>query len=355
VTIACLPCRGGERLLRELFEPLGYEVEATGRPLDARFPEWGASPYYRVTLRAACRVRDLLTHLYVLVPVLDDEKHYFVGDEEVAKLLRHGEGWLAKHPACELITKRYLKHQRSLADAALGQLLRDDGPEPDAPIERHAREEEALERPIRLDEQRIASVVATLKTMGAKSVVDLGCGEGKLVRALLKDASFERIVGLDVSHRSLERAGDRLRLESMPERQRGRVTLLHGSVLYRDKRIAGFDAAALVEVIEHLDPPRLRAFERVVFELARPGVVVVTTPNSEYNVHFPALAGGKLRHKDHRFEWTRAELEAWAARVAQAYRYRVRFAPIGAEDAVTGAPTQMAIFERTTDGEGVLS
>jgi len=354
-TIACLPCRGGEGIARNLFEPLGYAVEATRGELDPAFPEWGMSPYFRVTLRATCRLRDLLTHLYVLVPVLDDNKHYFVGDDEVTKLLRHGEGWLGAHPACELITKRYLKHQRSLADAALAQLLRDEEVEPDEPGERHAREEEALERPMRLDEQRIGAVLSALKASGAKSVVDLGCGEGKLVRALLKEPAFERIVGLDVAHRSLEHASDRLRLDSMPERQRARVTLLHGSLFYRDKRIHGFDAAALVEVIEHLDPPRLQAFERVVFEFARPGTVVLTTPNAEYNVHFAGLSGGKLRHKDHRFEWTRAELEGWARSVADRYHYSVRFAGIGNDDPSTGAPTQMAVFTRASKPEEAAS
>jgi 3' terminal RNA ribose 2'-O-methyltransferase Hen1 len=248
------------------------------------------------------------------------------------------------HPACDLITKRYLKHQRSLADEALAQLLRDEEVDPDEPAERHAREEDALERPLRLDEQRIGAVLAALKASGATSVVDLGCGEGKLVRALLKEPSFERVVGLDVAHRVLDHARDRLHLDSMPERQRTRVTLLHGSLLYRDKRIHGFDAAALVEVVEHLDPPRLRAFERVVFEFARPGTVVLTTPNAEYNVHFAGMGAGKLRHKDHRFEWTRAEFEAWARRVAADFRYAVRFMGVGSDDPSTGAPTQMAVF-----------
>ncbi len=346
-TVACLPCRGGESLLRRLFEPLGYVVDVTGQPLDPAFPDWGPSVYFRVTLRATCRLRDLLTHLYVLVPVLDDNKHYFVGDDEVAKLLRHGEGWLSAHPERELITKRYLKHQRSLADEALAQLLRDEEVDPDGPTEGNAREEEALERPMRLDEQRIGAVVAALKASGATSVVDLGCGEGKLVRALLKEPAFQRIVGMDVAHRALERARERLHLDTLAERVRERVTLLHGSLLYRDKRIHGFDAAALVEVLEHLDPPRLRAFERVVFEQARPGTVVLTTPNAEYNVHFAGLAPGKLRHKDHRFEWTRAELEGWARGVADRHGYAVRFVGIGEDDPATGAPTQMAIFTKS--------
>jgi 3' terminal RNA ribose 2'-O-methyltransferase Hen1 len=346
-TVACLPCRGGEDLLRGLFEPLGYEVSATRNLLDPTFPGWGASPYFRVSFRSTCKLKDLLTHLYVLIPVMDDEKHYFVGDDEVAKLLRHGEGWLANHPACELITKRYLRHQRSLADDALQQLLRDEELDADEPAERHAREEETLERPLRLDDQRVGAVVAALKARGARSVVDLGCGEGKLLRALLKEPAFERVVGMDVAHRALERAADRLRLESLPEKQRSRVALLHGSLLYRDKRISGFDAAALVEVIEHLDPPRLRAFERVVFEFARPGTVVITTPNAEYNVHFVGLANGTMRHKDHRFEWSRAEFQSWARGVADRHGYGVKTLGVGADDPNTGPPTQMAIFERT--------
>ena len=344
--LPAVPARGAERLVRALFEPLGYEVEITRHPLAADLPAWGASPYHDLTLRAVTRLGDLLRHLTVLIPVLDDDKHYFVGDDEVAKLLRHGEGWLASRPACELITRRYLKRRRSLADAALRHLLRDEVVDPDEPVRRHAREEEALEKPMQLDEQRIGSVLAALKASGAKSVVDLGCGEGKLVRALLKEPTFERIVGLDVAHRALERARDRLDLETMPERQRSRVTLLHGSLFYRDKRIHGFDAAALVEVIEHLDPPRLRAFERVVFEFAQPKTIVLTTPNAEYNVLFPNLVHGALRHKDHRFEWTRAELEAWARGVAERWRYAVRFMGIGTPDATVGTPTQMAVFTK---------
>jgi len=332
-----------------LFEPLGYELQVTREPLDAAFPDWGTSAYHRVTLRAACTLSSLLTHLYVLIPVLDDEKHYFVGDDEVEKLLRHGKGWLSDHPARELIAKRYLKHQRSLADEALRQLLREEEVDAEASAERAAQGEESLERPLRLDDQRIGAVVAALKAAGAKSVVDLGCGEGKLVRALLSDSTFERVVGVDVSHRALEIAADRLRLERMPERQRARLSLLHGSLLYRDARIEGFDAAAVVEVIEHIDLPRLPAFERVVFEFARPRHVIITTPNVEYNLNFEALANGKLRHKDHRFEWTRSEFESWARNVAERFGYTVRFLGVGTDHATTGAPTQMAIFERGTE------
>ena len=159
-------------------------------------------------------------------------------------------------------------------------------------------------------------------------MLDLGCSYGNLLRRLLEDKQFEQIVGLDVSHRALEIAAERLHLDRLPERQRQRIQLLHGSLIYRDQRLAGFDAAAVVEVIEHLDEPRLAAFERVLFEFARPATVVVTTPNVEYNVRFETLPAGKFRHKDHRFEWTRQQFQEWATRRGRAVRIR-RAVPAG--------------------------
>jgi 3' terminal RNA ribose 2'-O-methyltransferase Hen1 len=183
-----------------------------------------------------------------------------------------------------------------------------------------------------------------LTQRGARRVIDLGCGEGKLLRAFLEEKSFSEIAGMDVSYRSLEVARDRLKLDRLPQKQRDRIRLMQGSLTYRDKRLAGYDAATVVEVIEHLDPPRLSAFERVLFEFAKPGAVVVTTPNVEYNVKFEGLPEGKLRHKDHRFEWNRNEFQNWATAVAERFGYSVRFAPIGPEDDAVGAPTQMAVF-----------
>jgi len=344
--IAVLPCRGGENLLRRLFEPLAYEVTALRHPLDTKFPEWGESPYFTVTLKATVRLSDLLTHLYVLVPVIDDDKHYWVGDAEVEKLLRHGEGWLRDHPERELITNRYLKHQKRLAREALTRLIGEEEPEAEELAEIHTREEEAIEKPISLAEQRMGAVMAALRSAGAKRVLDLGCGEGRLLRELLKDKTFAEIVGLDVSHRVLEIAAQRLHLDNLPTMQKERIRLLHGSLTYRDARLAGYDAATVVEVIEHQDAPRLAAFERVLFEFAHPQTVVVTTPNVEYNVKFETLPAGKMRHKDHRFEWTRAEFQSWATSMATRFGYSVRFLPVGPEDQTVGSPTQMGIFTR---------
>ncbi len=278
-TIAVLPCRGGEPLLRRIFEPVGYTVTAQGYPLDPTFQDWGESPYFTVTLQATCRLSDLLRHLYVLVPVMDREKHYWITQDEVEKLLRLGADWLPSHPERELIVDRYLKHQRRLTRAALERLIEEDVDDPDAVI--------------------------------------AACDAEELPEA-----------------------------ERLPERQARRIKLLQGSLMYRDQRLQGYDAAAVMEVIEHLDPPRLAAFERVVFHFARPATVVVTTPNIEYNVKFPTLAAGHLRHEDHRFEWTRLEFQAWANRVGAEHGYGARILPVGTEDPEVGPPTQMAMFSR---------
>jgi 3' terminal RNA ribose 2'-O-methyltransferase Hen1 len=333
-------------VLRGLFEPLGYAVHARNHPLDERFPEWGDSRYFTVELEGEARLRDLLAHLYVLVPVLDAEKHYWVGDDEVEKLLRRGEGWLAGHPERELIVRRYLKYQRSLTDEALSRLLEDEDPDPDRESAVRESEEEAVEEPLRLNEKRLGAVLAALRASGARRVLDVGCGSGKLIRALMDERQFDEIVGVDISHRALEVAQSRLKLERLAPRQRERVRLFQTALTYRDRRLSGFDGAAVVEVIEHLDRSRLAAFERVLFEQARPGAVVVTTPNREYNVRFEGLPAGHFRHRDHRFEWTRSEFEDWAGELAGRFGYGVRFLPVGPEDAEVGPPTQMAVFER---------
>ncbi|HNQ89182.1 MAG TPA: 3' terminal RNA ribose 2'-O-methyltransferase Hen1 [Verrucomicrobiota bacterium] len=369
--LSAMPCRGGEAFLRKLFQPLGYRVAAVRFPLDDRFPAWGESAYHRVELEATLPLHQLLSHLYVLVPVLDNDKHYWVGDDEVQKLLRHGEGWLASHPERDAITRRYLKHQRSLVTDALAQLAEESDLHPDEAAVARDAEEAALESSLRggtghrpastpadltpgttaanedeptLNAQRLGAVLAVLKAAGAQSVLDLGCGEGRLLQRLLRERQFVRITGLDVSHRMLENAADNLRVGRLPARERERLTLLHGSLMYRDQRLAGFDAAAVVEVIEHLDPPRLAAFERVLFEFARPRTAVITTPNREYNRMWDSLPAGQFRHRDHRFEWTRAEFQSWATAVAARFHYAVRFLPVGPEDAAAGSPTQMAVF-----------
>ncbi|WP_214320220.1 3' terminal RNA ribose 2'-O-methyltransferase Hen1 [Nonomuraea sediminis] len=368
IRIPALPCRGGPDLARELFEPLGWQVEALAVPLDEAFPEWGDSRYVSLTLRGTLRLADALNHLYVLLPVLDDGKHYWVAPDEVDKLIRAGEGWLAAHPSRGLITRRYLGRRWALARTALARLaelgdeteehLEPAVDEEAAPGETAATEAASAEasaeaeqddappedKPRPLNTLRREAVLATLEELGATSVIDLGCGQGELVGALLARPRFARVAGADVSSLALTIAARKLRLERMPDAKRARLTLFQGALTYTDKRFTGYDAAVLMEVVEHVDPPRLAALERVVFGHARPQHVIVTTPNVEYNVRYEFLTG--LRHNDHRFEWTRAEFQEWATRVAAAYGYQVTFRPIGEEDAEIGSPTQMGVFSR---------
>jgi SAM-dependent methyltransferase len=463
-SVTTLPCRGERERLRDVFAPLGYEVAWESFPTDEAFPGWGLSDYVTLSLRGRVRLRDLLNHLYVLMPVFDSRKHYWVGEDEVDKLLRHGGEWLSEHPMKGFIAERYLKRRRPLvnlalerlseANAADGEILpldRDEAPEfceylarrdsadsgepqvpgdtPDGanPPEPHAHPDGAaspvrhgsdysakspelqdsadgvtppelqdpadgvtlpelqdpadgvtppdrhdpadgtgsrtsLKSPDRgkpaaagglpgvlvtelsLNDQRLWAVAAELKSLGARKVIDLGCGTGGLLAVLLRDPQFASLAGMDVSHAALDRAEARLHLKDAGDALRGRVRLFQGSLTYRDARLEGYDAAAAVEVMEHLDIPRLEAFSRVLFGHARPGAAVLTTPNREYNINYPGLGEGDLRHPDHRFEWSREEFRAWARKTADRFGYRARFADVGDYDPDRGSPTQMAVF-----------
>lgn len=327
IEIPAVSTRGTEAdLVERMFGPCGWTVNESRIPLDPDYPEWGDSRYSDVTLTGTVRLADALRQLYVLLPVLDDAKHYWVGDDEVAKLERAGEGWLADHPERGLIARRYLAHQRSL----LTQI--------DAPVTATS------ETPLRV--LRADAVLAALRDVAAHRVVDMGCGPGALLSRLAKDRAFTKIVGVDVSARSLEQAERMLRVEQASDAERERIELLHGSVVYRDDRLRGYDAMVLMEVIEHVEPPRLAAVEDAVFAGAHPAAVIVTTPNAEYNALYPHLPAGTFRHDDHRFEWTRAQFRDWAEGVAVRHGYLVEYRPVGSEDAVLGAPTQLALFRR---------
>ncbi|WP_420124332.1 3' terminal RNA ribose 2'-O-methyltransferase Hen1 [Nakamurella sp.] len=387
VHLPALRCRGGADLLRRLVEPLGWRVTVAAAALDPTVPSWGDSPYLDVRLTGELRLADALRQLYVLLPVLDDAKHYWVSTDEIDKLIRAGGGWLAGHPERDLITHRYLAHQRWLTRGALARLAEvdqatpadfgetdaDADPDPDtgtgtgtgtngatastatdpagtgpAVTGDGDRPGSEPDRPVPLAQRRRGAVLAAIRAAGARTVGDFGCGEGALLRDLVAERSLERIVATDVSVRALQIAADRLHLDRMSERERARLEIVQSSLTYRDDRLAGLDAAVLMEVIEHVDPTRLAALQRCVFGFAAPGTVLVTTPNAEYNVRYPALAAGAYRHRDHRFEWTRAQFRDWAEQVTRAHPYTVRFLPIGPDDPDVGPPTQFALFIRST-------
>lgn len=295
--------------------------------------------YYTVQLQNTVRLQDLLSPLYVLIPALDNDKYYFVSQNEINKLLDKGKGWLEDHPEKEQITRRYLINLNSLARQALNRLNQEEqiDEDKDIPTE-EAKQKETLHQ------KRLQLVLEQLKNSGANSVLDLGCGEGKLIKMLLKEKQFSRITGMDVSYGELLKAKERLHYDEMAPKQKERIELFQGALTYKDDRLKGFDAAAVVEVIEHLNEDRLQSFERVLFEFAKPSTVVLTTPNAEYNELFIKLNSGSFRHEDHRFEWTRKEFESWATRVADKNNYKVEFYPIGDIEPNVGAASQMAIF-----------
>jgi 3' terminal RNA ribose 2'-O-methyltransferase Hen1 len=351
VRLCAVRCHAGEEVVRRLFEPLGYSCEIEGAVLNSRFSEWGDSSVLSLTLYGEQTIQDLLCHLYVLIPVLDNTKHYYIAEDEVDKLLSKGERWLSQHPEKTLITQRYLFYRKSMVQSALNRLV--------VPIEESVEtqeeqdtfneaQEEKVESPLRLNEARLQAAMEAILSLEpkAKRVIDLGCGEGSLLRRLVKERSLTEIVGVDVAAHTLNRAAQRLRLENQSEAERQRLRLIQGSLVYQDDRFKGFDVAVLLEVIEHIDMPRLTAMERVVFANATPHRVIVSTPNADYNSFWESLPAGEFRHRDHRFEWTRTEFENWAGRVGAEFGYTVQIMGVGTEREGLGFPTQMAIFDR---------
>jgi len=344
VRVPALRCRGGPELVAQVFEPLGWTVETTSQRLQPA--EWGLSPYVDLRLAGPHRLSDALNHLYVLLPVLDDAKHYWVSTEEVDKLIRAGGDWLAGHPARDLIVRRYVSHRRQLTRSALARLAEADDTEPEE-LDNAVTEDDEPRKPLAV--QRREAILAIVRERQARRVGDFGCGAGELTRDLLAEPGVQHVIAVDVSARALQIAARNLHLDRMPDHRRERLSIFASALTYRDDRLAGLDAAVLMEVIEHVDPERLSALERVVFGFAAPATVIVTTPNAEYNPYFETLPAGTLRHRDHRFEWTRAQFRAWANRVAETNGYQVSLLPVGPEHPDAGPPTQLATFTRRAE------
>ena len=198
-----------------------------------------------------------------------------------------------------------------------------------------------------LHEERLDAIVGHLLASGARRVLDLGCGEGELLQRLVPHPQFDRLIGIDVNEGALDAARRSLGLGSPAVSDR--IQVLRGSFEVADEALAGFDAATLVETIEHIDPRRLSRVEATVFGNMAPQIVLVTTPNQEYNVLY-GLAPGQSRHPGHRFEWTRAKFMQWARGVARRHTYEVRFFGVGPSDSLHGSTTQMARFIRHNRG-----
>ena len=348
VTLGPVACQGDKDFVLSLFEPLGFTCTVTSLGDDA------VTKLYSIQLSASVRLSDLLNQLYVLIPVLDNSKHWWVDQDEVDNLFKKGACWLAQHPMREKITRRALKNRRELADVLLDRLSELDGEQcsdwtqianatggvKPARIEVSA----SNDAPVRLHEQRLDRVTQLLQEHSVSRVLDLGCGEGKLVSRLQKKLQFTNIVGVDPSLRSLRRARELFYLEDGGQALNERLQFQLGSLTYADRRLRGFDAATLIEVIEHIDTNRLGSLERSLFGDARPRVIIVTTPNADYNAKFQNLSAGEFRHEDHRFEWSRNEFAAWCQKISKKYAYQVTIEALGPVDEQHGSPSQLASF-----------
>lgn len=331
---------GTEDFARKIFEPLGYSVKTTKNILDENFTEWGESPYINLEISGKIRLSDLLNHIYVLIPVFDRQKHYYIDEGEIDKLLSHGGEWLSGHPAKNEIIYRYFLMKKSYARRTIDRLTESE------PVEEISDEEPKDEKKISLNAQRIETVKNAVLASGAQSVIDLGCGECRLTKLLLEQKQIKKVTAIDVSAHELEKAKSRLHYDTMNEHKKNKLTLMQASLTYRDKRFSGFDCACVIEVIEHIEPLRLPAFERNIFEFAQPETVILTTPNREYNANYEFIRSGELRHNDHRFEWSREEFKNWTDYICQKFGYTVEISGIGDDDGVNGTPTQMGVFKK---------
>lgn len=338
--LTMLPCRGTKELIEKLFSPLGYKVSYETYPLDENFPQWGESGYINLTLRGTVRLSELLNHLYIFIPVFDRQKHYYMSEDEIDKLIRHGKGWLSSHPELQQIAERYFFKKRSYANEALNRLIENDDAAPLDDTDVSEQEED-----VKLNTLRLNAVKTVLMKSEVHSVIDLGCGDGRLLSLLISEQQITKLAGTDVSSAALEKAKRSLRIDSLSETKKNKLSIFHSSLTYRDSLIEGYDAACLVEVIEHIEPSRLQSLERAVFEYASPSLVIVTTPNSEYNILYK-LTKNSMRHGDHRFEWTRQDFAKWTKKICDSYGYSVSITGIGAFHEALGNPTQMGVFSK---------
>ena len=338
IVIPQFPCQAGVHLAERLFGPLGWRVLVDPVLLDARHPEWGDTGHSALTLRGTISLADAVTHLSVLLPVLvNGNKGRLAPEGRIGRLLRPYCDWLTRHPERQLIMGSYQKRRGA-------SLVRTTDASPKAVEMAHAVRPTVVREGLAVE--RLEAVLAALARTSAERVIDLGCGTGVLLARIAQDSRYTEVVGVDDAAQALELARRRLQLELLPERQRSRIKLLQLSILRRDNRLIGFDAAILMEVIEHFDPFRLPALVINIFGHARPGTVIVTTPNLEHTLRYPGPTRSGLRHDDHRFEWSRQEFAAWVADASQRYGYVGRIQGVGTCDPQVGHPTQLAVFTR---------
>lgn len=337
--------------LEELFTALGYEVQLERGNAEYSFNLKSRSSVRYIKLKAKQTLQTALRQLFVLIPALDDYKHYYISDDEVDKIRRYGEGWLENHPQRGLILKRTLRfagaikqyeelmvrdgnlqESRTLDGARVGEI----GEETAAPAEAPK---------VRLNDLRYAAIADVVEGLAVKrSIVDFGSGEGKLSVRLSSVPGVSEIKAVEPSATAQMRALDRFaKLVGRPG-----ITVpepVTGSLFYYDESLRGKDVMILCEVIEHIDEYRLGRVMDTIFHEYAPGTLIITTPNKEYNAVYE-MDQEEMRHGDHRFEWDREAFAVWCSRWTSAYKYSVQLSGIGELAQEYGYPTQMAIFSK---------
>ncbi|MFN8672328.1 MAG: 3' terminal RNA ribose 2'-O-methyltransferase Hen1 [Candidatus Sericytochromatia bacterium] len=342
VEISVLKVLGGEALIKRLFEPLGYQIEVESFNLDEDFKNWGKSRYYKIKLKNNITIKELLSHLYVLIPVFDMDKHFYIGTTEVESFLKKGDKWLQIHPEKGAIVRRYFKNLGKYSNLVLNRLndsLENTYQEMEIPKEIKEKKES-------LQKIRLNTVLEKLENLYTTSVVDIGCGEGMLLKLLKSKKRFEKICGTDVMYQNLLIAKDKLDLEETTTHRADRIKLFQSSILYKDERLKEYETVCLIEVIEHIEEDRLDSLEEILFGYLNPKYAIISTPNAEYNAVYMPENPTNFRHDDHRFEWNRDQFRQWVNKICEKFSYSAEFFDIGDVHEKLGTPTQAVIFKR---------
>ncbi|MGE6488602.1 3' terminal RNA ribose 2'-O-methyltransferase Hen1 [Paenisporosarcina sp. NPDC076898] len=317
--------------LMNLFEPIGYEVTINRPEIEYSFPIKTKSSARYLSIKGMKTLQEGLRHLFVLIPVIDNYKHYFIDEKEIEKLERYGEGWLDQHPLRDLIYRQALRFKEIYSL-----------------VENSSKDEKKVEpvKKVRLNELRYEKIVNTVSQMKPRSVIDFGSGEGKLSVQLGFVEGITEILAVEPSEAASLKALERF--NKVKNKEKFVIPeLLWGSLFYYDERLKDKDVIILCEVIEHIDETRLPKAMDTLLDDYQPPALIITTPNREYNELYDMEE--HLRHNDHRFEWTRAEFRQWCTERNHSNDYELQFDGIGEEHASHGFPTQMCIFKRKED------
>ncbi|HWO95040.1 MAG TPA: 3' terminal RNA ribose 2'-O-methyltransferase Hen1 [Bacillus sp. (in: firmicutes)] len=324
-----------DQTIRELFEPLGYLIEIERGEADYSFNLKQKSSARYLKLKGQITVQQALRHLFILIPVLDNYKHYFIDEKEIEKIQRYGEGWLDEHPLRSYIIEQSLRFKELINKVPISSSI---------VTENKVNDDVSAPPKIRLNEQRYQAIIDKVESLPLnQKVVDFGSGEGKLSVRLGMVPNVQEILAVEPSESSQLRALERFE-KAAGKDQFVCPTPIWGSLFYYDERLRGKDIIILCEVIEHIDEFRLPNIMKTIFGEYRPNALIVTTPNHEYNAVYDM--DENMRHADHRFEWTRGEFKDWCETWIAKFPYSMQLQGIGQEHEEYGFPTQMCTFVR---------